>query len=116
MATSAPGILLGMVRAKSGWQTRCWSSWALNPQPCARLDGPDFRLPGSNSGDKEAAGVGLGNFLARHSRGFDHPGSRSARNLTAAAREGELDPVIRRHGDGTCHAGSSPAVPRTTLC
>ena len=90
-------ILLGMVRANEGVANQVLVK--LGAEPAAvRQAVMDLisGYPGNNSGDKETAGVGAGN-----SREGTPAGStildQFGRNLTAAAREGELDPVIGRH-------------------
>jgi len=89
-------ILLGMVRANEGVANQVLVK--LGAEPAAvRQAVMDLisGYPGNNSGDKETAGVGAGN-----SREGTPAGStildQFGRNLTAAAREGELDPVIGR--------------------
>ena len=90
-------ILLGMVRANEGVANQVLVK--LGAEPAAvRQAVMDLisGYPGNNSGEKETAGVGAGN-----SREGTPAGStildQFGRNLTAAAREGELDPVIGRH-------------------
>ena len=89
-------ILLGMVRASEGVANQVLSK--------VGVQGAEVRqavmdlisgYPGNNE-NKETAGVGAGN-----SREGTPAGStildQFGRNLTAAAREGQLDPVIGRH-------------------
>ena len=90
-------ILLGMVRANEGVANQVLVK--LGAEPAAvRQAVMDLisGYPGNNSGEKETAGVGAGS-----SREGTPAGStildQFGRNLTAAAREGELDPVIGRH-------------------
>ena len=90
-------ILLGMVRANEGVANQVLVKLGAEPS-AVRQAVMDLisGYPGNNSGDKETAGVGAGN-----SREGTPAGStildQFGRNLTAAAREGELDPVIGRH-------------------
>ena len=90
-------ILLGMVRANEGVANQILSKLGAEPAK-VRQTVMDLisGYPGNSSeGNKEAAGVGAGN-----SREGTPAGSaildQFGRNLTAAAREGKLDPVIGR--------------------
>ncbi|WP_237202906.1 ATP-dependent Clp protease ATP-binding subunit [Rothia endophytica] len=90
-------ILLGMVRANEGVANQILSKLGAEPAK-VRQTVMDLisGYPGNNSeGGKETAGVGAGN-----SREGTPAGSaildQFGRNLTAAAREGKLDPVIGR--------------------
>ncbi|SLE82722.1 ATPase with chaperone activity, ATP-binding subunit [Mycobacteroides abscessus subsp. bolletii] len=90
-------ILLGMVRANEGVANQILSKLGAEPAK-VRQTVMDLisGYPGNSSeGNKEAAGVGAGN-----SREGTPVGSaildQFGRNLTAAAREGKLDPVIGR--------------------
>lgn len=90
-------ILLGMVRANEGVANQILSKLGAEPAK-VRQTVMDLisGYPGNSSeGNKEAAGVGAGN-----SREGTPAGSaildQFGRNLTAAAREGNLDPVIGR--------------------
>ncbi|WHS50653.1 ATP-dependent Clp protease ATP-binding subunit [Rothia sp. SD9660Na] len=92
-------ILLGMVRANEGVGNQILTKLGAEPAK-VRQTVMDLisGYPGSNNGEggKETAGVGAGN-----SREGTPAGSaildQFGRNLTAAAREGKLDPVIGRH-------------------
>ena len=90
-------ILLGMVRANEGVANQILSKLGAEPAK-VRQTVMDLisGYPGNSSeGNKEAAGVGAGN-----SREGTPAGSaildQFGRNMTAAAREGKLDPVIGR--------------------
>ncbi|ORC16576.1 MULTISPECIES: ATP-dependent Clp protease ATP-binding subunit [Rothia] len=91
-------ILLGMVRANEGVGNQILTKLGAEPAK-VRQTVMDLisGYPGNNAeGGKETAGVGAGN-----SREGTPAGSaildQFGRNLTAAAREGKLDPVIGRH-------------------
>ncbi|MFW0111536.1 ATP-dependent Clp protease ATP-binding subunit [Rothia sp. P4278] len=92
-------ILLGMVRANEGVGNQILTQLGAEPAK-VRQTVMDLiaGYPGNNNGEggKETAGVGAGN-----SREGTPAGSaildQFGRNLTAAAREGKLDPVIGRH-------------------
>ncbi|HJD50724.1 MAG TPA: ATP-dependent Clp protease ATP-binding subunit [Candidatus Rothia avistercoris] len=92
-------ILLGMVRANEGVGNQILTKLGAEPAK-VRQTVMDLisGYPGNNNGEggKETAGVGAGN-----SREGTPAGSaildQFGRNLTAAAREGKLDPVIGRH-------------------
>ena len=89
-------ILLGMVRANEGVATQVLAK--LGVEPAAVRQAVMDLISGypGNGDSKETAGVGAGN-----SREGTPAGStildQFGRNLTAAAREGQLDPVIGRH-------------------
>ena len=89
-------ILLGMVRANEGVANQVLAK--LGVEPAAVRQAVMDLISGSpgNGDSKETAGVGAGN-----SREGTPAGStildQFGRNLTAAAREGQLDPVIGRH-------------------
>ncbi|WP_237201895.1 ATP-dependent Clp protease ATP-binding subunit [Rothia nasimurium] len=91
-------ILLGMVRANEGVGNQILTKLGAEPAK-VRQTVMDLisGYPGNNNGEgKETAGVGAGN-----SREGTPAGSaildQFGRNLTAAAREGKLDPVIGRY-------------------
>ena len=89
-------ILLGMVRANEGVANQVLAKLGVEPA-AARQAVMDLISGYPGNGDsKETAGVGAGN-----SREGTPAGStildQFGRNLTAAAREGQLDPVIGRH-------------------
>lgn len=91
-------ILLGMVRANEGVANQILAKLGAEPAK-VRQTVMDLisGYPGNNNeGGKETAGVGAGN-----SREGTPAGSaildQFGRNLTAAAREGKLDPVIGRY-------------------
>ena len=89
-------ILLGMVRANEGVANQVLAK--LGVEPAAVRQAVMDLISGypGNGDSKETAGVGAGN-----SREGTPAGStildQFGRNLTAAAREGQLDPVIGRH-------------------
>ena len=89
-------ILLGMVRANEGVANQVLAK--LGVEPAAVRQAVMDLISGypGNGDSKETAGVGVGN-----SREGTPAGStildQFGRNLTAAAREGQLDPVIGRH-------------------
>ena len=89
-------ILLGMVRANEGVANQVLAK--LGVEPAAVRQAVMDLISGypGNGDSKETAGVGAGN-----SREGPPAGStildQFGRNLTAAAREGQLDPVIGRH-------------------
>ena len=89
-------ILLGMVRANEGVANQVLAK--LGVEPAAVRQAVMDLISGypGNGDSKETAGVGAGN-----SRECTPAGStildQFGRNLTAAAREGQLDPVIGRH-------------------
>ena len=89
-------ILLGMVRANEGVANQVLAK--LGVEPAAVRQAVMDLISGypGNGGSKETAGVGAGNSGEGSPAGstiLDQFG----RNLTAAAREGQLDPVIGRH-------------------
>ena len=89
-------ILLGLVRANEGVANQVLAK--LGVEPAAVRQAVMDLISGypGNGDSKETAGVGAGN-----SREGTPAGStildQFGRNLTAAAREGQLDPVIGRH-------------------
>ena len=89
-------ILLGMVRANEGVANQVLAK--LGVEPAAVRQAVMDLISGypGNGDSKETAGVGAGNSSEATPAGstiLDQFG----RNLTAAAREGQLDPVIGRH-------------------
>ena len=89
-------ILLGMVRANEGVANQVLAK--LGVEPAAVRQAVMDLISGypGNGDSKETAGVGAGNSHEGTPAGstiLDQFG----RNLTAAAREGQLDPVIGRH-------------------
>ncbi len=90
-------ILLGMVRANEGVANQVLTKLGAEPAK-VRQTVTDMisGYPGNNAEGKEAAGVGAGNSKEGTPAGsaiLDQFGT----NLTAAAREGKLDPVIGRY-------------------
>ncbi|MDO4252154.1 MAG: ATP-dependent Clp protease ATP-binding subunit [Rothia sp. (in: high G+C Gram-positive bacteria)] len=92
-------ILLGMVRANEGVANQVLTKLGAEPAK-VRQTVTDMisGYPGTGSEGKEAAGVGAGQSKEGSPAGsaiLDQFGT----NLTAAAREGGLDPVIGRHAE-----------------
>ena len=89
-------ILLGMVRASEGVANQVLSKVGVQGAEVRQAVMDLISGYPGNSENKETAGVGAGN-----SREGTPAGStildQFGRNLTAAAREGQLDPVIGRH-------------------
>ena len=89
-------ILLGMVRANEGVANQVLAKLGVEPAAVRQAVMDLISGHPGNGDSKETAGVGAGN-----SREGTPAGStildQFGRNLTAAAREGQLDPVIGRH-------------------
>ena len=89
-------ILLGMVRANEGVANQVLAKFGVEPAAVRQAVMDLISGYPGNGDSKETAGVGAGN-----SREGTPAGStildQFGRNLTAAAREGQLDPVIGRH-------------------